>query len=403
MLLAKLENGSPILASNERQEMGQIDQVRLKECMGKVAGADVLGGANVSILLTNHRLLVLVPVQPHPQAFTLQFKRVVKVKDSSTSGLFFVQATHSVDLRVSVEEKKGLRLSFGTDLVKNAFLQEVQRVFSAKAWTTAPSALPLPPNIDSPVKFPPAATGAPVGIAGLQRQQQQQLKQSAEITRDASKDLEHLMAKAQEVVRIVDKYARLLQQTSEEAALASSSAEAVDESREMEAILQSIGMISPVTKLSAGRKYHQELARQLADLLQAEGRLTRLGGMVPLPAVYCLFNRARGTELVSPDDLYKAAGLLEGLHVGMRLRSFPSGVLVIQASSLDDEEIARRLVALCSASSDEGMLATEVAASLGVSLSLCKEQLALAEQWGALCRDESAAGVRYFPNLFAIF
>jgi ESCRT-II complex subunit VPS36 len=360
-----------------------------------------LGGANVSVLLTNHRLLVLVPVQPSPQTFALQFSRVVKVKDSSTSGLFFMQATCSVDLRVSVEEKKGLRLSFGTEIVKNAFLQQVQRVFSAKAWATVPSALPLPLRIASPAKSPPA-TGVPVGIAGLQRQQQQQLKQSAEITRDASKDLEHLMAKAQEVVRIVDKYARLLQQTSEEAALATS-AEAVDESREMEAILQSIGMISPVTKLSAGRKYHQELARQLADLLQAEGRLSRLGGMVPLPAVYCLFNRARGTELVSPDDLYKAAGLLEDLHEGMRLRSFSSGVLVIQSSSLDDEEIARRLVALCSATPDEGMLATEVAASLGVSLSLCKEQLSLAEQWGALCRDESAAGVRYFPNIFATF
>ena len=402
MMLTRLENGTLKKALNtEEEEMGQIDHVRLKECVGKAAGADVLGGANVSVLLTNHRLLVLVPVQPSPQTFALQFSRVVKVKDSSTSGLFFMQATCSVDLRMSVEEKKGLRLSFGTEIVKNAFLQQVQRVFSAKAWATVPSALPLPLRIASPAKSPPA-TGVPVGIAGLQRQQQQQLKQSAEITRDASKDLEHLMAKAQEVVRIVDKYARLLQQTSEEAALASS-AEAVDESREMEAILQSIGMISPVTKLSAGRKYHQELARQLADLLQAEGRLSRLGGMVPLPAVYCLFNRARGTELVSPDDLFKAAGLLEDLHEGMRLRSFSSGVLVIQSSSLDDEEIARRLVALCSATPDEGMLATEVAASLGVSLSLCKEQLSLAEQWGALCRDESAAGVRYFPNIFATF
>ena len=28
---------------------------------------------------------------------------------------------------------------------------------------------------------------------------------------------------------------------------------------------------------------------------------------MPLPDVYCLFNRARGTELVSPDDLLAAA------------------------------------------------------------------------------------------------
>jgi ESCRT-II complex subunit VPS36 len=40
---------------------------------------------------------------------------------------------------------------------------------------------------------------------------------------------------------------------------------------------------------------------QLADFLR--GPLERAGGMMTLPDVYCLFNRARGTELVSPDDL----------------------------------------------------------------------------------------------------
>lgn len=50
-----------------------------------------------------------------------------------------------------------------------------------------------------------------------------------------------------------------------------------------------------------GARYHTELSRQLADFL--EGPLARCGGMISLPDVYCLFNRARGTELVSPDDL----------------------------------------------------------------------------------------------------
>jgi hypothetical protein len=53
----------------------------------------------------------------------------------------------------------------------------------------------------------------------------------------------------------------------------------------------------------AGARYHVELARQLADVLAAP--LARAGGMLPLPDVYCLLNRARGTELVSPDDLLK--------------------------------------------------------------------------------------------------
>jgi EAP30/Vps36 family len=106
--------------------------------------------------------------------------------------------------------------------------------------------------------------------------------------------------------------------------------------------LVSMGIATPVTKETAGRKYHKELARQvtpvsntlsmrsmsmlvrprhnitrnlrrdiepeemlavlqLADFLR--GPLERAGGMMTLPDVYCLFNRARGTELVSPDDL----------------------------------------------------------------------------------------------------
>jgi EAP30/Vps36 family len=44
---------------------------------------------------------------------------------------------------------------------------------------------------------------------------------------------------------------------------------------------------------------HQHM--QLADFLRVP--LERAGGMMTLPDVYCLFNRARGTELISPDDL----------------------------------------------------------------------------------------------------
>lgn len=68
--------------------------------------------------------------------------------------------------------------------------------------------------------------------------------------------------------------------------------------------LIAMGITSPVTRASAGARYHQELARQLADFLA--GPLAKAGGVMMLPDVYCLFNRARGTELVSPDDLLQA-------------------------------------------------------------------------------------------------
>ena len=83
-----------------------------------------------------------------------------------------------------------------------------------------------------------------------------------------------------------------------------------------------LGIISPVTRLSAGREYHQQLARQIVDLLLSNHRLRRLGGMITLSDVYCIYNRARGTELVSPDDLLEAAQMLNKLQIGNFKSSF---------------------------------------------------------------------------------
>ncbi|KAI3857613.1 hypothetical protein MKW98_028877 [Papaver atlanticum] len=71
--------------------------------------------------------------------------------------------------------------------------------------------------------------------------------------------------------------------------------------QDMQDWLLSVGIASPVTKESAGALYHQQLSRQLADFVKIP--LERAGGMIALIDVYCLFNRARGTELISPVDL----------------------------------------------------------------------------------------------------
>ena len=180
----------------------------------------------------------------------------------------------------------------------------------------------------------------------------------------------------------------------------------IGELSEMENILQSIGMVSPVTKFSAGRSYHQQLARQLADLLSSQGRLQRMGGMITLTDLYSIYNRARGTELVSPDDLLQAASLMEHLHLGMRLRRFASGVIMIQADSLNEASLCQQLVDLSKSDPEfqiHGIFATDLARKLCISLLVAKEQLLLAEVKGMLCRDDSITGLSFFPNLFSTF
>lgn len=83
---------------------------------------------------------------------------------------------------------------------------------------------------------------------------------------------------------------------------------------------------------------------QLADFLGP--RLPQAGGIITLSDVYCLFNRARGTELISPDDLLQAVSLFPGIAAGMHLRTFASGVLVVQSDAHNDDEVSSQLLDL---------------------------------------------------------
>ncbi len=60
---------------------------------------------------------------------------------------------------------------------------------------------------------------------------------------------------------------------------------------------------------------------------------------MPLTDVYCLFNRARQGELVSPDDLLAAARLFPKINPSLSLRQFASGVLVVQSASHSDAQV----------------------------------------------------------------
>lgn len=263
------------------------------------------------------------------------------------------------------------------------------------------------------------------GIAGILRRQEANRKATAEIATEAFSDLKSLIDKAKEVVAVVERYSAALQdkQTAASAGAGAAAAggdggDSAREAEDLSSILQDIGIASPVTKTSAGTRYHQQLARQLADFLSsppgkragARTLLDMFGGMMTLPDVFSVFNRARGTELVSPADLLTTAQLLGPTRLGMCLRRFASGVLVIQADSHSDKAVGERLVQAAAAATPGGaegwgggLVATQVARDLRVSVTLAVEHLRTAEAGGLLCRDESVEGTRFYVNPFGRF
>lgn len=70
--------------------------------------------------------------------------------------------------------------------------------------------------------------------------------------------------------------------------------------------------------------------------------------MMTLTDVYCRVNRARGLELLSPEDLLHASRQLAPLGLPIVLRSFDSGVMVLQIRSHDDNAVVDRITELVS-------------------------------------------------------
>ena len=172
-----------------------------------------------------------------------------------------------------------------------------------------------------------------------------------------------------------------------------------------------LGLVTTKDMLGTGSSsetlYIAELSRNLAEFLTDDRRgiLRKEGGIMSLVDLWAVFNRTRnGIELISPLDFERAAARWESLHLPIRLRTFKSGLLVVQEKSRTDEKtIASLLSWLRLARSGvegfgRGATAQETAERFGWSVGVATEELEMAEEAGALCRDQELGGISFWEN-----
>jgi ESCRT-II complex subunit VPS36 len=236
-----------------------------------------------------------------------------------------------------------------------------------------------------------------VGVDAILSQQKYRHEQAALVTDSAFQgDAESLLKEAGDLVQIIKKYVATLDKH-----------ENLDSQQEQDAdrlveLLADMGMASALVKSDyRGREeaYFQQTARQLADFVRP--KLRQAGGYMTLTDVYCLYNRARASNLISPEDLLQAVSYMSTLKLGMSVRHFPSGLAVLQDDAVDDEKSATQLAA--AADSVTGITADQAAKYLKLSAVLAHEQLLAAELTGTLVRDETLESLRFFPNRFPDF
>jgi len=101
-----------------------------------------------------------------------------------------------------------------------------------------------------------------------------------------------------------------------------------EEMKEIQSVMFNMGIASDfsttVSKDTSGKNYHQELAYEVEKFLNTI--IDKFGGVVGLVDLYCMYNRARGTDLISPDDLKIACNKLNSTSANFMLKAYPSGV-----------------------------------------------------------------------------
>ncbi|RAL49030.1 hypothetical protein DM860_001350 [Cuscuta australis] len=363
------------------------------------------------LILTTHRLLwlphstipssngsaVFIPLSAVTHIFPL--KKSIKAMFASPRIRFQASAGPQGQVQERGSKSMAITLIVRGKSDVESFLEKFWEAWRGRGWVEDAKSGSDGPSASGSGSGSGLALKMPVvGVAGILRKEQEIWESTDKNMQDAFQDLNALMSKAKEMVILAEKMRMKLLSSSNNNA--GSNDEDMGTKEEMQDWLLSVGIASPVTKESAGALYHQQLSRQLADFIRIP--LDRAGGMINLIDAYCLFNRARGTELISPDDLMRACSLWEKFNVPVMLRKFDSGVLVIQTKSYSDNEVFARIKSLVTKADAlrVGISASDAAKTLGVAPAMAKEHLLAAEGKGLLCRDVSPDGFRFFINIF---
>ncbi|KAI0270582.1 hypothetical protein BC834DRAFT_922517 [Gloeopeniophorella convolvens] len=216
---------------------------------------------------------------------------------------------------------------------------------------------------------------------------------------DALKDLDALMIKAREMVRLAGELNERLTAVSGPNAPPGSGATEPETATFIRSSLAQLGLQmadAPVTLDMARdeKRWHEQLARELAGVLQGMGGKSGTGmmdgrGIVPLDEVWGGWNRARGVALLTPAQFLQVLPHLPAYTTPMITeRTFrASGLRVLHTPVYTSAAFAARLHNL--------LLGAGARTTLDVA------QVEGAETQGVVCRDEAERGeVRWWANVF---
>lgn len=156
------------------------------------------------------------------------------------------------------------------------------------------------------------------GIFKLQLMREQTRKRNEMTLNSSLEDLENLMYKAQDLIKLSSSFNSLIKPRT-----------------------LYPHRTNPLTIDRASKFYHEELSRHMSEYL-VNNRLGKSSAMMTLQDLFADYNRylvltqGFGTQLISPDDLNKATQMFEKLNLPLVLKTYETGLSIIRPKYNDD-------------------------------------------------------------------
>jgi hypothetical protein len=379
--------------------------------------------------LTTHRLIWYEPDLHEPKAWGLSLSRVLNAY-TATEGTFRVKSFVVLEIAHSTDVTKAgpvLRLAFKGRGGEDELTEKFKTVLGKRAWEAdeeaarkAAAGREGKTAVDGSTLAAPSGklSAAAGGIAIIHRNQVAKQRANQLMTKEAFADLDALMVHAKKMVDLVSHYTASNTSTNMNGGSGSGSGSgggggsASKDNDAFASILDRMGIANPVTRETSGSVYMNELSRQLADFVMRMLDRPDSGGIAQLTDVYCAFNRARGTELVTAEDLLNACKMFAKLSLPLKLARFSSGVLVVQRLEEDGSRVnTKRISDLITERERRWMsgggktswcfvTAASVATALRVSIVVAQAELEVAERKKVVVRDAHVEGVCWYLNRF---
>ena len=358
----------------------------------------------LSLIVTTHRIVLVDDDDDSKSTKSHRFIHLSNVHViQNTGGPSFSSPFGSYKIIISTYTYGDIVFAFVTPKgssgkeARDTSSQQIQKALQRKQWEQQQ-------RLQEKQSSQQTKTRRKVGVDHILAKHKLRHEHASKLADDAlSGDAEQLLQEAGELLQVIQRYTVMLQKYN------TSAEDSNDpDQQKLVGLLSDMGMTSAtaINNTSHSRnnnkdkqEYYELTARQIADFLlprfqKQSKQSTNAIPMMSLTDVYCLFNRARGTNLLSPEDVKQSCAVLNDLNVGLSQRVFPdSGVIVIQY----DKQLQltqNRIVGMCP------ITPLEASHQLKLSPLLALEQLEEAERLGWICRDVTLETIRFYPNKF---